>query len=183
MPRLRDQRLRSASGSVFSQVANSTAASTLLRTASVTAVDEPPQLPLETSPAPTVGSGAAFHLPAVSAALPESTPGPQTAPSQPTCVPSFRRRVPLGRVHRLVVDDALLDEAAPVVGDLLGGLLVDADAPGVAVDRPPLGLRLLRRGRRTSRRRSPRRCRGTSSGRPRAGRGRSRRTRPTWSAP
>src|SRR5215207_76116 len=77
-----------ASGSVFSHVANSTAASTLSDCV-VTAVDEPPQLPFEMS-SPQVGSVAAFQRPAVSAALPESTPGPQTAPSQPTCVPSFR---------------------------------------------------------------------------------------------
>ena len=169
-----------ASGSVFSQVANSTAASTFFD-CDVTAVDEPPQLPLATS-APHFGSGAAFHCPAVSAALPLSTPGPHTAPSQPTCVPSFRRRVPLGGVHRLVVDDALLDQAAPVVGDLLGGLLVDADAPGVALDRPPLGLGLLREAGepagvvRRERAEELRRVGGVQRT------GGLRRTRPTWSA-
>src|SRR5215213_6427833 len=77
-----------ASGSVFSQVANFTAASTCFD-CDVTAVDEPPQLPFDTSE-PQLGSGAAFQRPAVSAALPLSTPGPQTAPSQPACVPSLR---------------------------------------------------------------------------------------------
>src|SRR5215207_9735600 len=77
-----------ASGSVFSHVTNSRAASTFFD-CDVTAVDEPPQLPLETS-VPQFGRGAAFQRPVVSAALPLSTPGPQTAPSHPTCVPSFR---------------------------------------------------------------------------------------------
>ena len=59
--------------------------------------------------------------PAVSAALPCSTPGAQIARDPADLRAVVERGVPLRGVHRLVVDDALLDEAAPVVGDLLGG--------------------------------------------------------------
>src|SRR3954452_23159122 len=78
-----------ASGSVFSQVVNSTASLTCFDWL-VTAVLDPPQLPFALSPAFHWGSGAAFHLPAVSGALPERTPAPHTAVVQPICVPLFR---------------------------------------------------------------------------------------------
>src|SRR5689334_4094857 len=77
-----------ACGSVFSQVANCTAASMCLDLAAM-AVDEPPQLPVLLSPAFHCGIGAIIHLPLVSAALPDSTPGPQTALGQASRVPSL----------------------------------------------------------------------------------------------
>src|ERR1700760_3488503 len=55
----------------------------------VTLVAEPPQLPLAAFDVSHCGSSAPSHLPLVLAALPSSTPGPHTAPSQPTWVPSF----------------------------------------------------------------------------------------------
>src|SRR6188768_3519395 len=81
-------RALSAAGSVFSQAMNCAAWSLCLLWV-VTLVAEPPQLPLAGLAASHCGSSAAFHLPLVEAALPSSTPGPQTAPSQPTWVPSL----------------------------------------------------------------------------------------------
>ena len=71
---------------MLSQIANFAAASACLEPA-VTAVDEPPQLPVLESPAVHCGSGATFHLPAVSGAFPDSTPGAQTALGQVSRVP------------------------------------------------------------------------------------------------
>src|ERR687889_675802 len=78
-----------ASGSVFSQVANFAAASAFLDWV-VTAVEEPPQLPVDGLEASHCGMGATFHFPAVAPAFPERTPGPQAALSQPTCFPVLR---------------------------------------------------------------------------------------------
>src|SRR3954471_13912874 len=78
-----------AAWSVLSQTAKSTASFWCLDLAA-TAVDEPPQLPVLCSPALHCGSSAMAHLPAVSGALPESTPGPQTALGQAIRVPSLR---------------------------------------------------------------------------------------------
>src|SRR6185312_4430614 len=78
-----------ASGSVLSQVANLAAASTFFDCV-VTAVKEPPQLPVAGLAASHCGMAATFHWPAVDSALPERTPGPQAALSQPTCLPVFR---------------------------------------------------------------------------------------------
>src|SRR5512139_2393642 len=75
-----------ASGLVLSQMANLAAASACFDPA-VTAVDDPPQLPVFESPAVHWGSGATFHLPAVAGAFPESTPGAQTALGQVSSVP------------------------------------------------------------------------------------------------
>src|SRR3954451_1035264 len=77
-----------ASGSVLSQTANCAAAAACLE-AAVTAVVEPPQLPVLFSPAVHCGSGAMAHLPLVSAALPASTPGPQIALGHARSVPSL----------------------------------------------------------------------------------------------
>src|SRR5690349_6698995 len=55
----------------------------------VTELAEPPQLPVASSPSDHCGMGAIFHLPAVSGALPCSTPGAQIAETQPACVPSL----------------------------------------------------------------------------------------------
>src|SRR3954451_4854991 len=77
-----------AAGSVLSQTANFVAGAMFLDFAA-TAVDEPPQLPVLCSPAFHCGISAIFHLPAVSGALPESTPGPQTALGQAIRVPSL----------------------------------------------------------------------------------------------
>src|SRR5262245_64614331 len=77
-----------ASGSVLSQTANCAAASLCLDPF-VTPVVEPPQLPVLFSPAFHCGSGAIAHLPLVLAALPVSTPGPQTALGQAMYVPSL----------------------------------------------------------------------------------------------
>src|SRR5690348_11657558 len=78
-----------AAGSVLSQIANSVASLACLDLAA-TAVEEPPQLPVLCSPALHCGSSAMAHLPAVSGALPDSTPGPQTALGQAMRVPSLR---------------------------------------------------------------------------------------------
>src|SRR5690349_14091917 len=77
-----------AAGSVLSQSANSVAAFCFFEPA-VTAVVEPPQLPVRGSAASHCGIGAIAHLPWVLSALPLSTPGAHTALSQPTCVPSL----------------------------------------------------------------------------------------------
>src|ERR1044071_3922200 len=78
-----------ASGSVLSQIANSAAASCFFDPA-ITAVVDPPQLPVRGDDAPHCGRGAMAHLPSVLCALPASTPGAQTALTQPICVPSLR---------------------------------------------------------------------------------------------
>ena len=52
-------------------------------------MEEPPHAPVDGSPS-HVGSGAISHLPAVLAALPASTPGAQTALTQPTSLPVLR---------------------------------------------------------------------------------------------
>src|SRR5512145_2031312 len=78
-----------ASGSVLSQTANLAAAARWADKA-VTAVLEPPQLPVLFSLAVHCGMGAIIHLPCVAAALPESTPGAQIALGQAISVPSFR---------------------------------------------------------------------------------------------
>src|SRR3954453_19475582 len=74
-----------AVGSVFSHETNS-AACFLCLDCVVTPVAEPPHAPLPLVPS-HVGSGAIFHLPAVLAALPASTPGAHTALTQPICLP------------------------------------------------------------------------------------------------
>src|SRR5215467_400061 len=77
-----------AAGSVFSQMANWAACAMCLDLAA-TAVDEPPQLPVLLSPGFHCGIAAMAHLPLVSAALPDSTPGPHTALGQAIRVPSL----------------------------------------------------------------------------------------------
>src|ERR1043165_8757800 len=78
-----------AAASVLSHTANWVACAMCLLLAA-TAVDEPPQLPVLCSPAAHCGSSAMAHLPAVSGALPDRTPGPQTALGQAIRVPSLR---------------------------------------------------------------------------------------------
>jgi len=53
----------------------------------VTAVLEPPQLPVAGLAGSHCGIGAISHFPAVSGALPCSTPGAHTAESHPICAP------------------------------------------------------------------------------------------------
>src|ERR1700712_3942940 len=77
-----------AVGSLFIQAANFAASAGCLDWL-VTEVPEPPQLPVAGLLASHCGSGAIFHLPAVAAALPSSTPGAQIALTQPTWVPLF----------------------------------------------------------------------------------------------
>src|SRR4051812_40516127 len=78
-----------AVGSVLSQTANCVACDGCFDLAA-TAVDDPPQLPVLCSPAFHCGSSATDHLPAVSVALPASTPGAHTALGQAISVPSSR---------------------------------------------------------------------------------------------
>src|SRR5689334_7149702 len=75
-----------AAGSVFSQVANLTAASLCLLSL-LTAVVEPPQLPVTFCPADHWGRGAIAHLPLVCGAAVVSTPGAHTALTQASCWP------------------------------------------------------------------------------------------------
>src|SRR3954462_9358832 len=77
-----------ASSLVFSQVANSAASFGCFEVL-VTAMAEPPQMPVVVSPAFQAGSGAAAHLPAVSAAMFGNCAGAQEALIQPARVPSF----------------------------------------------------------------------------------------------
>src|ERR1041385_3339126 len=72
--------------SVFSQAANLAAASWCLESV-VTAVEEPPQLPVAFSPADHWGSGAMAHLPLVSGAAVVRVPGAHTAETQAICLP------------------------------------------------------------------------------------------------
>src|ERR1043166_3786431 len=73
--------------SVFSHVANSPPAWTCFDFDD-TAVDEPPQPPVTCAPGVHCGISATAHLPLVSAALPDSTPGAQVALGQAMSVPS-----------------------------------------------------------------------------------------------
>ncbi|WTW24203.1 hypothetical protein OHU89_29250 [Streptomyces sp. NBC_00019] len=53
-------------------------------------MEEPPQLPVTSSPVFHCGSGAMRHLPLVSGAEETSTPGAHTAETQPMWVPLLR---------------------------------------------------------------------------------------------
>ncbi|CAM5290026.1 hypothetical protein SNARM312S_03942 [Streptomyces narbonensis] len=74
---------------MFSQVANSAAAALCFESV-VTAVEEPPQLPVAFSPLFHCGRGAMAHLPLVSGAAVVRVPGAQTALTQASCSPVFR---------------------------------------------------------------------------------------------
>src|SRR5450756_2368949 len=78
-----------ASWLVFSQVMNFTASAGCFDWL-VTALAEPPQLPVAGLAGSHCGIGAIIHLPAVSGALPARTPGAQTAESQPISAPELR---------------------------------------------------------------------------------------------
>src|SRR5215218_2197505 len=80
--------MSSALASVLSQAVNSAAAFLCLEPAA-TAIDEPPQNPLNCSPALHCGSGAMAHLPLPLGALLDSTPGAQTADAQLSSLPSL----------------------------------------------------------------------------------------------
>src|SRR5690242_2520235 len=77
-----------ARGSVFSQAANFAAAA-LCGESVVTAVEEPPQLPVTFSPADHCGSGAIAHLPLVCGAAVVRVPGAHTALTQAISLPVF----------------------------------------------------------------------------------------------
>src|SRR5699024_4282231 len=73
---------------VFIHSANRTA-SARWRLSTVTAVEEPPQLPVAFAPASHCGMVDIRQEPAVEPALPARTPGAQAAETQPTWVPLF----------------------------------------------------------------------------------------------
>src|SRR5699024_8275912 len=77
-----------ASVEVLSHSAKRTAASRC-RVWVVTAVEEPPQFPVASSPASHCGRGAICQFPSVDPALPDRTPGAHTAETHPTWVPLF----------------------------------------------------------------------------------------------
>src|SRR6185437_15231421 len=76
----------SAVGSVFIQTTNCAAASLCLESV-VTAIEEPPQVPVTFEDASHCGSGATPQSSLVSAATPSRVPGPQTPAVQDRIVP------------------------------------------------------------------------------------------------
>src|SRR6201992_2494002 len=98
----------------------------------VTLVAEPPQLPLAALLVSHCGSSAAFHLPLVLAALASSTPGLQTAPSQPTWVPSlsaaFQSGVYIG-VFRIAPDCTRPPQYAATFCVAASSIFTDQESP------------------------------------------------------
>ena len=132
-----------ASGSVLSHAANFAAAALFLDPA-VTAVVEPPQLPV------LVLAGAPLrhrrHLPLALACRPRcrtARPVPRSRSARRCRVPSLSAAFHSGVYIGWLSTAPSADQAAPVVGDLLRGGVVDRDLPRVAVDAPPVRAGLL----------------------------------------
>src|SRR5258708_188125 len=109
----------------------------------VTASVSPPQMPTVWSPAFQAGSGTAPPLPAGAFGGGGDLVRPPLPPDPAGEGAVVHVGVPLRRPVRLGADDALLDEVAPEVRDLLRGRVVDRHIPRVARGRPPVGTRLL----------------------------------------